>query len=95
MKCDVMFANEKVKEAFDKLDSGKYEEKQLKQFLIRALEDISKNAFCGIRIPKKLIPEEYVKRYNIHNTWKYNLPDGWRLIYSVENNQLYVISIVL
>ena len=42
MKCDVMFANEKVKETFDKLDSGKYEEKQLKQFLIRALEDIKK-----------------------------------------------------
>lgn len=95
MKCDVQFANEKVKKAFEELDSGKYEEKQLKQFLERAIEDICKNAFCGVRIPKRLIPEEYVKKFGIHNVWKYNLPNAWRLIYSVESNQVCVISIIL
>jgi len=47
------------------------------------------------RIPKKLMPKDYVKKFKVHNLWKYNLPGAWRLIYSVESNNLVVISIVL
>ena len=92
MKSKVQFANEKIKNAFDKL---KDEDSKMHGFISRAFEDIENNTFCGIQIPKKLIPKEYLKKYNVKNLWKYNLPDAWRLIYSVEGKNLLVFSIIL
>ncbi len=59
------------------------------------METIEVNAFCGIQIPKHLIPKEYTKKYDIKNLWKYNLPNAWRLLYSVEGNNVKIISIIL
>ena len=94
-ECRIQFANEKVEEAFQKLASGNFEEKALKEYIERAFQDICNNAFSGIQIPKRLIPEYYVKKFNIKNVWKYNLPNAWRLIYSLESTNLCIISIVL
>jgi mRNA-degrading endonuclease RelE of RelBE toxin-antitoxin system len=91
----IQFADEKVKKAFLELENAKGDEKQLYEFLERAFNDIEENAFCGIQIPKKQIPKDYVKKYRVKNLWKYNLPNAWRLIYSIESNQILVISIVL
>jgi len=77
---NVKFFDEKIKKAFEELKNSKNEEKQLYEFLIRGFNDIEQNAFCGIQIPKRLIPKEYVQKYNVHNLWKYNLPNAWRLI---------------
>ena len=92
MKSKVQFVNEKIKNAFKKL---KDEDPKMHGFILRAFEDIENNTFCGIQIPKKLIPKEYLKKYNVKNLWKYNLPDAWRLIYSVEGKNLLVFSIIL
>ncbi|MBU0627749.1 MAG: hypothetical protein KKC75_01045 [Nanoarchaeota archaeon] len=89
----VKFADEKVKKSF--LELSKIGENKIYSWLVRAFKDIEENAFCGIQIPKRLIPEEYIKRYDVHNLWKYNLPDAWRLIYSIENQEILVVSIVL
>ncbi len=72
----IKFADDKVKKAFEKLEEGKTEDTQLHEFLVRAFEDIEKNAFWGTRISKKLIPKEYKKKYEIDNLWKYNLPNA-------------------
>jgi Txe/YoeB family toxin of Txe-Axe toxin-antitoxin module len=95
MECKLQFINEKVQKAFQKLESGNYEEKELKKFIERAFNDICNNPFCGIQIPKRLIPKEYIKKFAIKNVWKYNLPNAWRLLYSIESRQIYIISIVL
>ena len=92
MKSNIQFINEKLKNAFEKL---KNEDPKMYDFIVRAFEDIKNNAFCGIQIPKKLIPKEYLKKYGVRNLWKYNLPDAWRLIYSVEGKNLLVFSIIL
>ncbi len=89
-KCEVQFADEKVKETFDKLDNP-----DLKKFIERALCDIQADPFCGIQIPKKLIPQEYINKFNIHNVWKYNLPSAWRLIYSIKGGEAVIITIIL
>tara|TARA_Y100000034_G_scaffold51447_1_gene63276 strand:- start:4527 stop:4862 length:336 start_codon:yes stop_codon:yes gene_type:complete len=94
-QCKIQFINEKIKRAFEKLSISHSEEKELKRHIERAFNDICKNPFCGIQIPKRLIPEEYVKRLNLRNVWKYNLPGAWRLLYSLESNNLYIISIIL
>jgi len=95
MKTEIQFVNEKVLKAFDKLKVGKYEDKQLYGWIMRAFEDIRKNPFCGIQIPRRLIPKEYLKKHNVHNLFKYNLPSAWRLLYSIEDNQIFVLSIIL
>lgn len=92
---NVRFANEKVKNAFEKLKESKGNEKQLYVQLLNAFSEIEKNAFSGIQIPKRLIPKEYLKKYNIHNLWKYNLPNAWRLLYSIENQEIIVVAIIL
>lgn len=92
MKSRIQFVNEKVEKAFKKLKS---EDLNMHRFIVRAFEDMEENAFCGIQIPKKLMPKYYIKKYNVKNLWKYNLPGAWRLIYSVEGNNLLIFSIIL
>lgn len=90
----ITFKDEKIKKSFEELNKTPQEQK-LNKWLIRAFTDIEENAFCGIQIPKKLIPKEYTQKYNIKNLWKYNLPDAWRLLYSIENQEIAIVSIIL
>ena len=61
----------------------------------RAFDDLVDDPFCGIQIPKKVIPRVYIRKYGIDNLWKYNLPNAWRLIYSVARDEVIVIAIIL
>ncbi|HLC86578.1 MAG TPA: hypothetical protein VJG30_04800 [Candidatus Nanoarchaeia archaeon] len=73
---DVKFADKKVKEAFYKLENGDDQERELFRLINQAIDNIEKNAFCGIQIPKKLIPKVYIQNYGVTNIWKYDLPKG-------------------
>lgn len=95
MRSKVVFADNKVKSAFESLRDSTVEDKRLYEWLNRAFDDLANNAFCGIQIPKKLIPKEYVKKYDIYNLWKYNLPNAWRLLYSVAADNIVIISIII
>ena len=88
--CEVQFVNKELQKTFEE-----FEEKPLKEQLKKALYDIEENPFCGIQIPKRLIPKEYVKKHNIANVWKYNLPGAWRLIYSIRGGTAVIITIIL
>ena len=91
MKSEIVFGDKKVKKQFKEIS-----DKDLKKQLEKAFENLNENAFCGIQIPKKLIPKEYVKRFGVlTNLWKYNLPDAWRLIYTIKNNKVQILSIIL
>lgn len=95
MECKVQFVNEKVKKSFEELSNGNFEEKELKKHIERAFKDICKNHACGIQVPKRLIPKEYLKKYGVHNVYKYDLPNAYRLLYSVENTTIFILSIIL
>jgi len=89
---DVVFADVKLEKDYDCL----LENDEIKKYLKRAIGDLQDNAFCGIQIPKKLVPIVYVKKYGIDNLWKYDLPDGWRLIYSITTlNKVEILSVIL
>ena len=95
-KSIIRYAEPKLKKALDDLKNSSTEEQQLCHFINRALDDLEENAFAGIQIPKKLIPKEYLAKYGIDNCWKYNLPNAWRLIYSVvDAEEILLISLVL
>lgn len=92
---EIAFVSQEVKKAFDELKEGKFEDKQLYEFLLRALDDLKKNPYIGINIPKNLIPLEYTKKLGINNLRKYNLPNAWRLIYTLKGNDIEIVSVLL
>jgi len=88
----VKFISEKLEEDFKELN----EEDPIKKAIKRAINDLQHNAFFGIQIPKRLFPDEYVIKYKINNLWKYDLPNGWRLIYTINSeNQVQIVSAIL
>ncbi|MEF8848671.1 MAG: hypothetical protein V5A68_06000 [Candidatus Thermoplasmatota archaeon] len=56
---------------------------------------MKKNPTCGIKIPRKLCPKGYIKKYEINNLWKYDLPNAWRLIYTIVGNEVKIIALIL
>jgi Txe/YoeB family toxin of Txe-Axe toxin-antitoxin module len=72
------------------------EDDPIKKSIRRAIKDLQDNAFFGIQLPKRLIPREYILKYNVKNLWKYGLPQGWRLIYTITaENEVQLISAIL
>ena len=96
LSSEVRFGDDALKKAYYELEDGKFEDKQLKEWLDRAVADLKKNAFSGTQIAKRLIPREYSQKYGpLDNLWKYNLPNAWRLVYTIKRDEVVVLSIVL
>jgi hypothetical protein len=91
---EIYFADKKIKADYEKLKKSK-EFKDLYRFIQRALNDIRNKPDCGIVISKKLIPKEYIGKYNINNLYKYDLPNAWRLLYSLGKEGIEIIAIIL
>ena len=91
-KVTVAFADEEIQKAYFRV---KIDDPSLYKFLERATDDLKQNPFCGIQIPKRQIPKTYVSKYEIDNLWKYNLPNAWRLVYSVAGSEVEIIAILL
>ena len=88
----VIFISDELEKNFNLLK----ENDPIKKGIVRAVNDLRENAFCGIQIPKRLFPKEYVQIYKINNLWKYDLPNGWRLLYTVTpENEVELISAIL
>ena len=83
----VRFLSKNLKEDYSYLKP----DSKLLKWLNEAFTKLEENAFCGIQIPKRLIPKEY----NVNNLWKYNLPNSWWLLYSIENQDIIVVSIII
>lgn len=90
----VAFANVKLKEYFINLEKGDDFERKLFRYIASAIKDIENNAFCGIQIKKNQIPRIY-KKSGLTNLWKYNLPAGQRLIYTIIDNKIIIISMII
>lgn len=91
----VAFVDERVKKAYDELAAGRFEEKQLHEWITRALNDLLENPLAGVRIPSRNWPKSYVARFGVNVLFKFDLPKGWRLIYFLKGDKVEVVSIVL
>jgi Txe/YoeB family toxin of Txe-Axe toxin-antitoxin module len=71
----------------------------LHQTLLRSINNVidllKKNPFSGNQISKKQIPERYSSKYNAENVWRIELPNRWRLIYTITGNEIEVINFVM
>lgn len=94
-KIFVAFASEKNKKNFDELKEGIFSDKELYKILNNAIDKLKKNPQAGIKIQRKLWPKEYIAKYNITNLWKIDLHDGWRLIYTIETDEVMILTIIL
>ncbi|MDP2666323.1 MAG: type II toxin-antitoxin system RelE/ParE family toxin [Candidatus Diapherotrites archaeon] len=79
----------------DRLRKGPFEDRRLADYIDKAFIDLKENPIGGIKVPKKLWPKEYVVKYRITNLFKYDLPNGWRLLYFLRGNDLEVLAIIL
>ena len=91
----VAFISEKLKSDYVSLKEKKYEDKRLYESISNAIEDLRENPLSGTKIQKKLWPKSYVQNYEITNLWKIDLIDAWRLIYTIESDEVRIVSIVL
>ncbi|MFT4311551.1 MAG: hypothetical protein ACMXX7_02910 [Candidatus Woesearchaeota archaeon] len=93
-KISINFISEKLKNNIIKLKEGDDSERKLYFCINKAFQDIENYLVSCIKIPKKFWPKEYNK-YNLSNLWKYDLPNGWRLIFSLKQDDVLIIAIVL
>ena len=91
----VAFASLKIEKSFETLQKGRYEERQLHTFIQRAITDLKKDPACGTIIPRKLWPKPYIQKYQIANLWKYDLPNAWRLIYTIFEDKIMILNVIL
>lgn len=95
LKTNIKFADERLRLEFERLENGSPIEKERWKSIQNAFTRIEENAFSGTQIQKRLIPKEYIQKQNIRNLWKYNLPEGWRLLYSIKKEEVVIISLIL
>lgn len=86
------YADERIKKDLEKL---KEKDPNFYEHIANALRNIQEDPVCGIKIPKRLIPREWINKFGIDNLYKYNLPNSWRLFYSLIGNEIEVIAIIL
>ena len=91
----VVFIDQKLSHDYSKLKSGTDQDKQLYDFIDRATDDLKKDPTCGIKIPRDRWPKGYIKKYQITNLWKYDLPNSWRLIYTIAGDKVEILAIIL
>lgn len=93
MKPDkVVFIDQELEESFNQMA----DKDPIKKGIIRAIGFIQEDFSCGRNVKKELIPRRIVDRYGLNNLWIYDLPNGWRLLYSVTSGgEIEIIAAVL
>ncbi|PIN86272.1 hypothetical protein COV19_05685 [Candidatus Woesearchaeota archaeon CG10_big_fil_rev_8_21_14_0_10_44_13] len=61
----------------------------------RIFDIISINPFYGENAKKDLIPAEYKQKYDASNLFIVDLPDYWRMVYTLESDEIEIIAFVL
>ena len=70
------------------------EAKSILKSINRTIVLLKENPQHGDPIPKRLIPE-YMSREGIHNLYRVELSNYWRLLYTVEGNKVEILMFVL
>jgi hypothetical protein len=58
-------------------------------------EILKTNPFYGENAKKDLIPKHYKNKYEASNLFIADLPEYWRLVYTLESDEVEIIAFVL
>jgi predicted component of type VI protein secretion system len=76
-------------------ESGHGDARYLLEIIEKGIAKLKRNREVGKRIPKRLIPREYVVKYGVTNLWKLNLDRYWRMIYTIVGDEVRLVSIII
>ena len=68
---------------------------KVKQSIVKAIDHLKQDPTAGNKIVKRLWPEQYKRKYQINNLFRYPLADGWRLTYTMVGDENVITSIIL
>ena len=72
-------------------------EKSIFNSIKNKIELIKSNPHYGNPVSKKLIPKEYILKYKITNLFRVELPNYWRMLYTLTegNTKIEIVSFIL
>ena len=72
-------------------------EKSILLAITKKVELIKSNPHYGNPIAKSLIPKQYIKKYEITNLFRVELPNYWRMLYTLREGEteVEIIAFVL
>lgn len=70
-------------------------ERTLLRAIDRKIEIIKINHRYGNPIAKILIPKEYKQEYGASNLFRVELPNFWRMLYTVKDKEIEIIAFIL
>ncbi len=74
-------------------------ESSIHQTLFRSIDRVKgwlkENPFVGDQVKKSKIPKYYVQKYNVTNLWRIELSNYWRLVYTIQSEDIEIIDFVL
>ena len=76
-------------------ESGRGEARYLVKIIDKGVAKLKRDREAGKRIPKRLIPREYVVKYGVTNLWKLNLDRYWRMIYTIVGDEVRLVNIII
>jgi len=88
----IVFVDETLEKSFNTIDKND----PIKKALTKAIQSLKEDAFSGRNVKKKLIPKDLIQKYKINNLWIYNLPNAWRMLYSLtDTGEIEIIAAIL
>lgn len=61
----------------------------------KKIDALKSNAYCGQQVVGKLIPGEYVREYHLENLYRMELPNFWRMLYTLAETEEETIAFVI
>ncbi|MFT4312227.1 MAG: hypothetical protein ACMXYF_03285 [Candidatus Woesearchaeota archaeon] len=61
----------------------------------RMVDILVENPFYGENAKKSMIPKYYIETYDVSNIFIADLPDYWRLVYTLESDEIEIIAFIL
>lgn len=61
----------------------------------RVIEMLKDNPFAGDQVRRILMPRKYIAKYDVKNVWRIELANRWRLLYTINSENVEIINFVL
>lgn len=84
-----------VYDYISKMSLSSKEERIMFKAITAKLSLIGASPKYGQAIARRLIPRDYIRKYNIDNLYRVELPFFWRMLYTLRDNKIEVIAFVL